>query len=127
MLVYTPDQKTIDFALGSAHESSLDVIEGFCFPMKQWAAAANAVDLTTGTAPESAFSARARIALDPAVFFGGNNGWSGQYERDHARRHLSGHVRTGSLSSEDTAAYVLASRASARGAQRLEKLLALVR
>ena len=40
--------------------------------------------------------------LDHAVFFGGNNGWTGPHEKEHARNHLVSHVRASRLTPQAT-------------------------
>jgi hypothetical protein len=64
-----------------------------------------------------------RADLDHAVFFGGNNGRSGSHEKQHARDHLTVHVRSGRLTPEHAASYVMSRGVSGKGAKRLRVLL----
>ncbi|MGX5769756.1 hypothetical protein ACWKWN_03280 [Microbacterium trichothecenolyticum] len=61
--------------------------------------------------------------LDRAIFFGGNNGWSGQHEKTHARGRLATHVESGRLAPDEAAAYVMSQGVSDKGATRLRTLL----
>lgn len=120
---YVPDEKSLRYAMDLARGYSLVVVEGSLFPLAEWAAGANAINLLTDTATSSDIPDDVRKDLDSAVFYGGNNGWTGPDEKDHARRHLIEHLRSGRLSAEQAASYVMSQGVSDRGAKRLRELL----
>lgn len=123
VLVYVPDARTLDFALGLAHGYSLAVVESVSFPLSEWAAGAGALNLLDGETTTSAFPDDVKRDLDFAIGFGGNNGWSGPHEKQHARRALLSHVETGRLEPDAAATYVMAQGVSDKGARRLRELL----
>jgi hypothetical protein len=91
--------------------------------LSQWAAGVGAVNLLEGSISTTDLPPQILKDLDSAVLFGGNNGWSGPHEKEHARRHLANHVRNGVLTPEQAASYVMAHGVSDRGAKRLRELL----
>jgi len=123
VLAYVPNEKTLDFALGLAHGYSLAVVESVSFPLAEWAAGAGALNLLDGQPTTSTIPDDVKRDLDFAIGFGGNNGWSGSHEKQHARRALLSHVETGHLDPDAAAAYVMAQGVSDRGAKRLRELL----
>lgn len=123
VLVYVPDERTLKFALNLARGYSLAVVESVSFPLAEWAAGAGAINLLDGRTDTSSVPADVRADLDRAVLFGGNNGWTGSHEKEHARRHLAHHVQAGRLATEHAVAYVMAKGVSDRGAKRLRLLL----
>lgn len=123
VLAYVPNAKTLDFAVGLAHGYSLVVVESVSFPLAEWAAGAGALNLLDGTTTSSAISDDVKRDLDFAIRFGGNNGWSGSHEKQHARRYLRQHAEDGRLDPDAAAAYVMAHGVSAKGAKRLRELL----
>lgn len=118
-----PDERTLKLALDLARGYSLVVVETVSFPLAEWAAGAGAINLLDGSASSSELSDEVRADLDHVVVFGGNNGWNGQHEKQHARDHLVRHVRTGQLAPEQAASYVMAKSVSGKGAKRLRLLL----
>ena len=122
-IAYVPIERTLDLALDLARGYSLVVVETESFPLAEWAAAAGAINLLDGIVSSSSIPAEALQDLDHAVFFGGNNGWTGSHEKQHARRILSDHVRAGRLDPDQAASYVMAKGVSDRGARRLRELL----
>lgn len=123
VLAYVPYERTLKLALNLAHGYSLAVVETVSFPLAEWAASAGAINLLDGTTSASSLPDDVKADLDHAVFFGGNNGWTGPHEKEHARRHLARHVQTGRLTPEQAASYVMAKAVSDRGAKRLRQLL----
>lgn len=93
------------------------------FPLAEWAAGAEAISLLDGTTSSSSIPEDVKADLDLAVFFGGNNGWTGPHEKQHARNHLVRHVLAGRLAPEQAASYVMATGVSDKGAKRLRLLL----
>jgi hypothetical protein len=126
VIAYVPDERSLKFALGLARGYSLAVVETVNFPLTEWAASAGAINLLDGSTNVSKMPDDVRADLDHAVFFGGNNGWTGQHEKQHARDHLGHHVQARRLSPEQAAAYVMAQGVSDKGAKRLRLLLAKV-
>ncbi|TFD44999.1 hypothetical protein E3T55_19590 [Cryobacterium frigoriphilum] len=124
VLAYVPVEKTLKYAMELARGYSLAVVETDSFPLAEWAAGAGAINLLDGSASASEISEDVRHDLDSAIFFGGNNGWTGSHEKNHARSHLLDHVRTRRLSPDDAAAYAMSQGVSDRGARRLRDLLA---
>ena len=53
VLVYVPDERTLQVAAGYARGSSLCAIEGFGTPLSGWARATGAIDLLGGSATEA--------------------------------------------------------------------------
>ena len=123
VLAYVPDERTLKLALNLARGYSLAVVETANFPIAEWAASAGAINLLDGSESSSSLPDEVRVDLDHAVFFGGNNGWTGSHEKEHARNHLVRHVQAGLLAPTQAAAYVMAKGVSARGARRLRLLL----
>lgn len=123
VLAYVPDERTLKLALNLARGYSLAVVETVSFPLAEWAAGAGAINLLNGSVSSSSLPGDVKADLDHAVFFGGNNGWTGQHEKQHARNHLARHVQVGRLTPEQGASYVLAKGVSDRGAKRLRLLL----
>ncbi len=123
VLTYVPDERTLKLALNLARGYSLAVVETVSFPLAEWAAGAEAINLLDGTTSSSNLPVGVVADLDHAVFFGGNNGWAGQHEKQHARNHLVRHVQAGRLTPEQAAAYVMAKGVSGTGAKRLRLLL----
>lgn len=123
VLAYVPDERTLKLALNLARGYSLAVVESVSFPLAEWAAGAAAINLLNGSTSASSLPDDVQADLDQAVFFGGNNGWTGPHEKEHARRHLARHVQAGRLVPEQAASYVMAKGVSDRGAKRLRLLL----
>lgn len=123
VLAYVPNERTLKLALNLARGYSLAVVETVSFPLAEWAAGAGAINLLDGSTSRSSMRDDIKADLDHAVFIGGNNGWTGQHEKQHARDHLARHVRAGRLSPEQAASYVMAQGVSNKGAQRLRLLL----
>lgn len=123
VLAYVPDERTLKLALNLARGYSLAVVETVSFPLAEWAAGAGAVNLLDGSTSSSSLPDDVKADLDHAVFFGGNNGWTGQHEKEHARNHLVRHVQAGRLAPEQAASYVMARGVSDKGAKRLRLLL----
>jgi len=124
VLAYVPDERSLRFALDLARGYSLVVVEGFTFPIGEWAAGAGALNLLTGEDSQSSIPEDVRKDLDHVVFFGGNNGWTGPHEKSNAHMFLTKHVQSGRLSPEDAAGYVMSPGVSDGGAKRLRELLA---
>ncbi len=127
VLAYVPDGRTLKLALNLARGSSLVVVETVRFPLTEWAAGAGAINLLDGCISSSNLPDNVKVDLDHAVFFGGNNGWTGPDEKEHARGELAHHVRTGCLTPKQAEAYVMARGVSDHGAKRLRLLLEKVR
>lgn len=123
VIAYVPVERALDLAIDLARGYSLVVVETESFPLSEWAAAAGAINLLDSSVSLSAIPDDVREDLDHAVIFGGNNGWTGSHEKQHARRCLVDHVRAGLLEPEQAASYVMAKGASDKGARRLRELL----
>lgn len=123
VIAYVPVERTLDLALDLARGYSLVVVETESFPLVEWAAASGAINLLDGSISSSSIPDDVREDLDHAVFFGGNNGWTGSHEKQHARRFLGDHVRAGRLEPDQAASYVMAKGVSDKGARRLRELL----
>lgn len=123
VLVYVPDERTLELALNLARGYSLAVVESVSFPLAEWAAGAGAINLLDGSTSASSLLPDVKADLDHAVSFGGNNGWTGSHEKEHARNHLARHVQAGRLAPEQAASYVMAKGVTDRGAKRLRLLL----
>jgi len=122
-LAYVPDERTLKFALDLARGYSLAVVETVSFPLAEWAAGAGAINLLDGSTNASSIPDDVKADLDHAVFFGGNNGWTGPHEKQHARTHLGHHVQSGRLAPQQAASYVMSQGVSDKGAKRLRLLL----
>lgn len=123
VLAYVPDERSLKLALDLARGYSLAVVETVSFPLAEWAADAGAINLLDGSASTSNIPDDVKADLDHAVFFGGNNGWTGQHEKQHARNHLARHVQSDRLAPDQAASYVMARGVSDKGAKRLRLLL----
>lgn len=123
VLAYVPDERTLKLALDRARGYSLAVVETVSFRLGEWAAGTGAINLLDGSTSSSDLPDDVTADLDHVVFFGGNNGWTGQHEKEDARNQLTRHLRTGRLAPEQAASYVMATGASAKGAKRLRLLL----
>lgn len=126
VLAYVPTERALDLAFDLARGHSLVVVETVRFPLAEWAAEAAAINLLDGSTTSSLIPDDVRSDLDHAVFFGGNNGWTGPHEKQHARIHLTDHVRAGRLDPQHAASYVMAHGVSDKGARRLRELLVRV-
>lgn len=127
VVAYVPDAKSLAFATGLARGSSLVVVEGSQLSLREWAAGVGATNLLDRAVTTTGIPADVVKSLDSAIFFGGNNGWSGQHEKQNARKILSDHVRQGTLTPDDAAAYALSRGVNDDGAKRLKTLLEKVR
>lgn len=123
VVAFVPDARALSHAMDVARGHSLAVIEGFSLPLAQWAAGVRAVNLVDGSASGGGLPTDVVQALESAILFGGNNGWSGSHEKEQATRRLADHVRSGRLSPDGAAAYVMSQGVSDRGAKRLKALL----
>lgn len=123
VLAYVPAERTLKLALDLARGYSLALVETVSFPLTEWAACAGATNLLDGSTSSSGIPDDVKADLDHAVFFGGNNGWTGQHEKQHARSHLVRHVTADRLAPEQAAAYAMAHGVSDKGARRLRLLL----
>lgn len=123
VLAYLPDERNLKLALELARGYSLAVVETVSFPLTEWAASVEAINLLDGSKSSGSIPDDVKADLDHAVFFGGNNGWAGQHEKQHACNHLLRHVRAGCLAPEQAASYVMAKGVSDKGAKRLRSLL----
>lgn len=126
VLAYVPDERTLKLALNLARGYSLAVVETVSFPLAEWASVAGATNLLNGSISSTSLTDDIKADLDRAVFFGGNNGWTGSHEKEHARNLLVRHVQAGHLAPEQAASYVMAKGVSDGGAKRLRLLLAKV-
>lgn len=123
VLAYVPDQRALSLAVKLARGHSLAIVEGSFFRLDEWAAGVGAFNLLTGDATTTALAHEVLKDLDSAILFGGNNGWSGPHEKDHARIRLSPHVAGGQLTADQPASYVMSRGVHDRGAMRLKSLL----
>lgn len=123
VLAYVPDERTLALAVNLARGYSLAVVETIGFPLAEWAAGAGAVSLLDGSTSSSSLPDDVRADIDRAVFFGSNNGWTGQHEKQHARDHLVRHLQADRLTPEQAASYAMAKGVSDKGAKRLRLLL----
>lgn len=123
VLAYVPTERTLKLALDLAHGSSLVVVETVSFPLAEWAAGADAINLLNGAASLSAIPDDVKSDLNRAIFFGGNNGWTGSHEKQHARTVLAPHAASGRLDANDAASYAMANDVSDKGAKRLRSLI----
>jgi len=123
VLAYVPVERTLELALDLARGYSLVVVETDVFPLSEWAAAVGAVNLLDGSTSASALDADVSEALDRAIFFGGNNGWTGSHEKRHARTVLSDLAVAGRIDADAAASYAMAHDVSDKGARRLRTLI----
>lgn len=123
VLAYVPDGRTLKLALNRARGYSLAVVETMSFPLAEWAAGADAINLLDASTSSSGLSDDVNADLDHAVFFGSNNGWTGPHEKEHARKHLLRHIRASRLTPDQAGSYVMAKGVSDKGAKRLRLLL----
>jgi hypothetical protein len=75
-LAYVPDTKTLDFAAGLTHESSLCVVESMLLPLAGWARETGALDLTSALLVPAPLDPRLAKGIASLDFYG-NNTWSG--------------------------------------------------
>ncbi|PWC06725.1 hypothetical protein DF223_10400 [Mycetocola zhujimingii] len=123
VLAYVPNERTMELALDLARGYSLVIVETISFPLSEWAAAAGAINLLIGDPTATAIPSDVTADLDRAIFFGGNNGWTGSHEEQHARTTLSAHVRSHRLDPDAAVSYAMAHGVSDRGAKRLRALI----
>ena len=124
VLAYHPDARSLCRAASLARGSSLMVIESAMTPLHGWAAGVQAEDLSGIYDPAPLLDPDAKKALDSAIFFTGNNNWTGSHERDHAKRVLRDVARSGRLSVDDAVGYALAHSAIHElGAKKLRAIL----
>ena len=124
VLAYHPDARSLCRAASLARGSSLVVIENTMTPLRGWAAGVQAQDLSGIYNPPPVINPDSKKALDRAIFFTGNNNWTGSHEREHAKKVLRDVARSGRLSVDDAVGYALAhSAVSELGAKNLRTLL----
>lgn len=124
ILALYPGARSLHMAMNVARGSSLMVIESISRPLHGWAAATGAVDVTGAHEPTGLISDEARKALDHALFFTGNNNWTGSHEKSHAKSALRSVVSAGLLDTETAVGYALGhARVSDLGAKNLEKII----
>jgi len=122
VLAYVPDTRTLDFAAGKAHGSSLCVVEGFGLELAGWARDSGAVDLTGRSSAPQALDPRLTEALDRLEFHG-NNGWTRGFGQDQARRILADLHSARLLDRSVIVGAMLARGSSTKAVQRLEQLI----
>lgn len=124
VLALYPDARSLHMAMEVARGSSLMVIESIRRPLHGWAAATGAIDVTGAHEPTGVLSDEARVALDHALFFTGNNNWTGSHEKSHAKSALRSVVSAGLLDTETAVGYALGHACvSELGAKNLEKIV----
>ena len=124
VLALYPDARSLHMAMDVARRSSLMVIESISLPLRGWAAATGALDVTGAHQPTGLLSDEAREALDHALFFTGNNNWTGSHEKSQAKSALRSVVSQGLLDAETAVGYALGhARVSELGAKNLEKIV----
>lgn len=122
VLVYVPDEKTLDFAMQLAQGSSIAVVESAGFPLRGWAHELGAIDLTRPGDDSKEVSAELTAAID-RLDFHKNNGFGDYFGKQQAERILRQLHDTGALD-RDTVVGALAARgASARALKNLTKLI----
>lgn len=121
VLVYVPDERTLQVAAGYARGSSLCAIEGFGTPLSGWARATGAIDLLGGSATE-ALQPELTEALERLHFYG-NNGWTRGFGQDQARRVLKDLRNTGLLDKTVITGDMLAREHHAESVKRLAELI----
>ena len=107
VLAVCPDAASLYRASVLARGSALVVLEGTGMPLAGWAAATGAKDLSGGYPSVPVIDARAHAAINSAVTFGGHNGWTGSYERKHAREVLGPVTRDGLIGVDTAVGYAL--------------------
>lgn len=119
-----PDARSLHMAMEMARGSSLVVIESISLPLHGWAAATGAIDVTGAHVAENLVAPEAREALDHALFFTGNNNWTGSHEKSNAKNNLRSVVSHGLLDAETAVGYALGHASVAEhGAKNLEKIV----
>lgn len=83
----------------------------------------NAINLIDGRVSQSNIPDDVREDVDRAVFFGGNNGWSGSHEKQHARNLLVQYVQAGRVDADAAASYITSPGVSGKGSRRLREPL----
>jgi len=126
VLAYVPTERTVNLALDLAREHSLVVVETDSFPLREWASAAGALNLISGALNSTTIPADVASDLDRAILLGGNNGWTGPHEKQHARSVLTAHARSGRLVADDAASYAMGHGVSDKGAKRLRALVEMM-
>lgn len=124
VLAVRPDARSLHRAADLARRSALVVLESHLTPLIGWAAGTAARDLS-GVHPDvPALHAEAKAALDRALFFTGNNNWTGWHEREDARDALESVVRDGLIEVDTAVDYALApNTVSELGAKNLRTIL----
>ena len=123
VLASRPTLEAFDYARDLARGSALCVIEGMSFPLAMWAAEVGAVNLLDPDAAVPALAPELKKDLDSIHFFGGNVGWSGSHERDHARDFLRTWRDLGKLDADLICGYMQAKGTDARGIKSLRKII----
>ncbi len=121
VLVYVPNERTLQVAAGYARGSSLCAIEGFGTPLSGWARATGAIDLLGGSATE-ALQPELTEALERLHFYG-NHGWTRGFGQDQARRVLEDLRITGLLDKTVITGVMLGREHHAELVKRLAELI----
>lgn len=123
VLVYVPDEKTLDFAARLARGSSLAVVESIHgFPLQGWARQLGAVDLTRPDEQPEPINSEVAEAIDRLDFYK-NNGFGDRFGKQQAQRILQG-LRSAGMLERDVILGALAARgASDRAVRNLGNLI----
>jgi hypothetical protein len=122
VLVYYPDYRLLDLAIGRARGAALCVLAYAGQPLAGWAAATGAVNLATGEAVPALDEDL--VGLFASLRTSGNNGWADDYATRMAE-HLLAELQAAvpKLTADYVASYVLAlGGVSVEGVERLRKL-----
>jgi hypothetical protein len=121
VLVYVPTEEA--FLLGErlASGASVVAVESYMTPLRGWARAVGAIDLTGGP-PLDALPDEVAEALDQLHFYG-NNGWTRGFGADQATRVLQELHRAGRLDRDEVTSAMLARSKHADAVKRLGQLI----
>lgn len=126
VLAYVPSAADLELAQRLAWDRPLCVVATPDHPLTAWAGEIGAVNLLDRSAVRHAFAVPVARALEGIKLLGGNNGWAGTYELEHARRRLA-ELPVVALDADAFCGWMLARGVGARGVRRLRRLVEEVR
>lgn len=123
VLAYVPDERTLDFAAGLAHGSSLAIVESVHgFPLEGWARQLGAIDLTRPDEQPEQLGSELAEAIDRLDFYK-NNGFGDQFGKQQAQLILQDLRGAGLLEGDVILGALAAKGASDRAVRNLGKLI----
>jgi hypothetical protein len=121
VLVYVPNEQTLQTACRLARRSSICVVESSLLPVRGWAMATGAINLDQPDKPSATLPSPVATLLERLASYG-NNGWFPQFDRDRAVQILEELADMYALDIDGVVGYMLAQGKSPDGVKQLRRL-----